>query len=56
MMLDRVLALLALLALTAFVAAVPIFVPHADLIILAVGCIVLASYDFWSQLFRRRGD
>jgi hypothetical protein len=34
MMLDRILALLALIGLGLFVATVPIFVPDADLIIL----------------------
>jgi hypothetical protein len=56
MMLDRILALLALIGLGLFVATVPIFVPDADLIILSVGCMLLAGYDFWSQLFRRGKD
>lgn len=54
-MTDRLIAILALLGLAAFVATVPIFVPHADLIILAVACVALAAFDFWRELFRRGG-
>lgn len=53
---DRVLAVLALLCMAAFVATVPIFVPDIDLIVVAAGGLLLATYDFWSQLFRRRKD
>lgn len=53
-MTDRVLAIVALLGLIAFVSTVPLFVPHIDLIIFTVGCVLLAAFDFWRELFRRR--
>lgn len=55
-MTDKILAILALMALAAFVATVPIFVPDADLIIFATLCIVLAAFDFWRELFRGGGN
>lgn len=51
---DRILAGVALLALIAFLITVPLFVPRIDLIILTVGCVLLAAFDFWRELFRRR--
>lgn len=54
-MTDRVLAILALIALAAFVSTVPIFVPDIDLIIFAVVCVALAAFDFWRELFRGGG-
>lgn len=51
---DRVLAIASLLALIAFLSVVPLFVPHVDLIIFALGCVALAGYDFWRELFRKR--
>jgi hypothetical protein len=54
-MTDKVFAGLALLLLAAFVATVPIFVPHADLIILAVLTVALACFDFWRELFGGKG-
>ena len=50
-MTDKVLAFVALLGLIAFAIVIPIFVPEPDLIILTAGCVVLAAYDFWRELF-----
>lgn len=55
MMVDRILAALALLTLAAFVATVPIFVPDIDLLNVSVVCVLLAAIDFWRELFRRGG-
>lgn len=51
---DKVLAIGALLALIAFLSVVPLFVPHVDLIIFTLGCVALACFDFWRELFRRQ--
>lgn len=53
-MIDKIMAIFALLGLTAFVATVPIYVPHIDLIIFSALCVALAAYDFWRELFRRK--
>ncbi|WP_157038006.1 MULTISPECIES: hypothetical protein [Chelativorans] len=53
-MTDKILAAVALAVLALFLAVVPIFVPSPDLIVLAVLCFLLATFDFWRQLFRRR--
>ena len=55
-MIEKVLAIVALLGLIAFAIVVPIFVPEPDLIILTVGTIVLATYDFWRELFTGKGS
>ena len=54
-MTDKVLAVIALLGLIAFAMVIPIFVPEPDLIILTVGCVLLATYDFWRELFTEKG-
>lgn len=53
-MTDKVLAAIALLGLIVFLIIVPIFVPHIDLILFTLGCVLLAAFDFWSQLFDRK--
>ncbi|MEX0730680.1 MAG: hypothetical protein WED00_07630 [Aquisalimonadaceae bacterium] len=50
-MTEKILAGIALLGLIAFVITVPLFVPRIDLIILTSGCVALAVYDFWRELF-----
>ena len=55
-MTDKILAIFALLGLVAFAIVIPIFVPEPDLIILTVGCVLLATYDFWRELFTDKGD
>lgn len=51
---NKILAAIALFGLAAFLSVVPIFVPRIDLIILTVGCLLMAFYDFWQDVFRRR--
>ena len=51
-MTDRLMAVLAILGLLTFLIVVPLFVPEPDLILLTVGCAVLAAIDFWRELFR----
>ncbi|WP_157014478.1 hypothetical protein [Mesorhizobium xinjiangense] len=51
---DRIIAILALLVLIAFLGVIVAKVPHADLIIVVLIGIALAAFDFWEQLFRRR--
>lgn len=51
---DRFLAIASLLALIAFLSVVPLFVPHVDLILFTVGCVALAAFDFWRELFHKR--
>lgn len=53
-MTDKILAGVALLGLIAFLITVPIFVPHPDLIIFTLGCVLLAAFDFWRELFGGR--
>jgi sterol desaturase/sphingolipid hydroxylase (fatty acid hydroxylase superfamily) len=49
-MIDRIMALIGLLMLGAFLVVVPIFVPHLDLIAVIVGCGILATYDMWRHV------
>ena len=53
-MLNWIFALLALATLIAFFGIVIWFVPHADLVIVILIGLALASYDIVSQLLRRR--
>ena len=47
MTLDRVLAVVALATLIAFVGVVALFVGAPDLIIVAAVVLAMATYDFW---------
>lgn len=51
---DKILALLALSALTGFIAVLLTFVQEPDLIIVSAGCVALAVYDFYRELFRSK--
>ena len=53
-MIDRVMAIVGLLMLIAFVVVIPINVPHMDLIILVAGCVALAGYDTWRHVSAKR--
>ena len=53
-MMDRVMAIIGLLMLFAFLSVVPIFVPHIELIIVVTGCGLLAGYDVWRNLASQR--
>jgi hypothetical protein len=50
MTLDRVLALVAMATLIAFVGLVAIFVGIPDLIVVSVVVLAMAVYDFWRAL------
>ncbi len=49
-MIDRVMSIIGLLMLGAFLIVVPIFVPHLDLIAITLACGLLATYDMWRHL------
>ena len=51
---DKILALLALSVLTGFIAVLLMFVQDPDLIIVSVGCVALAAFDFYRELFRSK--
>ena len=53
---DRILAMLAILTMIAFVGVIIVRVPHIDLVIVCLITIVLASYDFYRTLRARRED
>jgi hypothetical protein len=50
---DRIMALVGLAALVAFLLPLVLFVPHLDLIFFVCVCVLLAGYDFWTELWRR---
>ena len=52
---DKIMAILALATMIAFLATVAIFVPDIDLIIVIAFVSLLAIYDFWSSLRGKRG-
>ena len=54
-MTDKIMAILALATMIAFLATVAIFVPDIDLIMVIVFVSLLAIYDFWRSL-RDQGD
>ena len=49
-MTDKIMAMIGLLMLGAFLIVVPIFVPHLDLIAITIGAGLLASYDIWRHI------
>ena len=53
-MTDRFLAALSLAGLAAYFAILIGFVPELDLTVVIVVCFLLATYDFWRELRRRR--
>ena len=53
-MVDKVLALVALLTLSAFVGVVVVLVPRVDLAVVSILCVGLAWFDFARELFRSR--
>jgi len=54
-MIDKLMAILGLASLIAFLAVVAWFVPDIDLIVVIVVVSLLAIYDFW-RTFRERGN
>lgn len=55
MILDRILAVLSILLLIAFMGIVTWFVNEPDLWIVVILVLVMASYDFWRTLKPRKG-
>lgn len=47
---DKIFALLALTGLIVFLLPLVIMVPHVDLILFVTVCVLLAIYDFWTEL------
>ena len=54
-MLDKVMAAFALLGFGVFVAVMAWFVQEPDLITVIVVCVLMAVYDFYRQLFGKKG-
>ena len=54
-MIDKIMAILGLASLIAFLAVVAWFVPDIDLIVVIVVVSLLAIYDFW-RTFHERGN
>jgi hypothetical protein len=50
---DKVIGVLALLAVIAFLGVLVGFVPDVDLIIVCAVVVALAAWDFWRMLRRR---
>ncbi len=55
-MLDKVLAIVAILTLFAFVSVVVWYVPEPDLTIIIVIVLVMAVFDFYLQTFRKKNS
>ncbi|MCB1829082.1 MAG: hypothetical protein H6964_00215 [Chromatiaceae bacterium] len=53
-MTDRIMALLALATMIAFLVVVAAFVPDIDLIIVIILVSAMAIYDFWQTLRAKR--
>lgn len=56
MTIDRILVLIALIALIAFLGVVIGFVAEPDLIIITGLMVALASHDFWISVFKPRNN
>jgi hypothetical protein len=52
---DKIMAIIALATLVAYLGVVAWFVPEIDLVIVISFVSLLAAYDFW-QSFRRKKD
>ena len=55
-MLDKVLAIVAILTLFAFVGVVVWFVPEPDLMIITVIVLVMPVFDFYLMTFRKKNS
>ena len=53
-MIDRIMALIAFVFFTGFLGIIVFSVQHVALILVCLFGIGLVTYDFWSQLARRR--
>ena len=52
---EKVIALLALLGLIAFMLVVIIYVAELNLIVISTIGLLFAAYDFWRELFTDKG-
>ncbi len=52
---EKIIALVALLGLIGFVMVILIFVGELNLIVVTTVGMLFAVYDFWRELFTRRG-
>lgn len=52
---ERIIALIALLGLIGFVMVILVFVGELNLIVITTIGMLFAAYDFWRELFTRRG-
>lgn len=55
-MTDKILAILALATMIAFLGVVVLFVPDLDLLVVVLFVSVLAIYDFWRTFRDRRNN
>jgi hypothetical protein len=53
---DYVLGFLAIAAFVAFTSVIAIFVPSWDLVVVLALCSLMAAWDFWLTLRRRRSE
>jgi Na+-transporting methylmalonyl-CoA/oxaloacetate decarboxylase gamma subunit len=53
-MTDKIMAILALATMIAFLGTVVVFVPDVDLIVVIAFVSALATYDFWRTFRERR--
>jgi len=53
-MTDKIMAILALAIMIAFLGVVVVFVPDLDLLIVVIFVSLLAIYDFWQSLSSKR--
>jgi hypothetical protein len=54
-MINKIFAPFSLTLLAVFMAIILIYVPRIELIIITVGCVAMAAYDFWRS-FQPGGD
>ena len=55
-MADKIMAVIALVTMVAFLGVVAVFVPDTDLIVVIAFVSTLAIYDFWRSLRGKRNN
>lgn len=55
-MMDKIMAVLALATVIAFLGVVVVFVPEVDLMVVVVLVSALAIYDFWRSLRQQKNN
>ena len=53
-MIDKILVIISLLAMVAFCGTVVYFVAEPDLMVVTALVLLMAGYDFWSDVFRKK--